>query len=133
MAVLVKAKDLRKMENLEPPVNIGMGIDKTTCPGTPFTMGHPIVPPGGRNQRHYHIHTAAGMYIMKGHLRMFIGPEWKMQVFDAEAGDFLYVPKGEIHGLQNLSNTEPAEMVAMNSSSAHLEESGLVFVEPPWK
>ena len=73
------------------------------------------------------------MYVIKGHLRMFAGPDWKMQTYDVGPGDFFYGPRGEIHGLQNLSTTESAEMIAMGNSAGRLEDSGIVFVEPPWE
>jgi len=131
MAIIIKPKNLDPDMVYEPPLSIGFAIDKKTAEGTPFTMGHTIIPPGGRNQRHYHINTAAGMYIMKGKLRFFIGPD--KQEAEAEAGDFLYSPRGEIHGLLNLSDTESAELIFTYPSAPSKDDAGTVYLEPVWK
>ena len=96
-------------------------------------MARVVIPPGGRNQRHYHVETDAGMHILKGRLKMFLGPDHEMREVVAEEGDFVFAPRGEIHGLMNLSNTEPAELVATYNSVGTLEEAQTVFLEPLWK
>jgi quercetin dioxygenase-like cupin family protein len=74
-------------------------------------MARVIAPPGARNQRHYHIYCDAGMHIIKGRLRIFIGPDHDMEETIAEAGDFIFVPAGIIRGFMNLSDTEDVELV----------------------
>lgn len=133
MATVVKRKDLKADLEYEPPLNIGFGLNTETCGDTVLTMGHTIIPPGGRNQRHYHKNTAAGMYIMKGRLRIFVGPDIDLQEVDVEPGDFVYAPRGEIHGLMNLSDTEPAELIFTYSDARNKKEAGTVYVEKPWK
>lgn len=98
-----------------------------------MTMAHVVVPPGGRNQRHYHVQTDAGMHILKGRLKMFLGPDHEMEEAIAEVGDFVFVPRGEIHGLVNLSNTESAELVATYNSVGTTQEAQTIFIEPAWK
>lgn len=131
MATIIKTKDVETDTVYEPPLSIGFCIDKKTVENTPMTMGHTVIPPGGRNQRHYHVNTAAGMYIMKGRLRFFIGPD--KQEVEAEAGDFLYSPRGEIHGLQNLSDTESAELIFTYPSAPSKDDAGTIYLEPPWE
>jgi quercetin dioxygenase-like cupin family protein len=43
----------------------------------------------------------------------------------------MFVPAGAIHGLVNLSDTEPVELLATKNVSLE-EEEGTVFVEPRW-
>jgi uncharacterized RmlC-like cupin family protein len=133
MATVVKRKNLKADLEYEPPLNIGFGLNTETCEDTVLTMGHTIIPPGGRNQRHYHKNTAAGMYIMKGRLRIFVGPDIDLQEIDVEPGDFVYAPRGEIHGLLNLSDTEPAELIFTYSSARNKKEAGTIYIEKPWK
>jgi uncharacterized RmlC-like cupin family protein len=52
------------------------------------------------------------MYILKGCLRFFFGPDHLQQEAIVEPGDFVFIPQGEIYGLENLSDTESAELVA---------------------
>ena len=131
MAKLIRTKNLRENTTFEPPLVVGFGIESTTV-GQPskMTMQHTDIPPGGRNQRHYHVKCDAGMYVVKGRLLMFFGPDHNQQEVVAEAGDFVFVPQGEIHGLKNLSDTEPAEIVACYGGVGTKEESGTIYMEP---
>jgi uncharacterized RmlC-like cupin family protein len=118
----------------EPPLSIGKGIESATV-GVPIkmSMARVVIPPGGRNQRHYHINTDTGFHLLKGRLKWILGPDHEMEEVIVEAGDFVYVPRGEIHGLINLSNTEPAEAVATANSAGSTEEGGTMYIEPVWK
>jgi uncharacterized RmlC-like cupin family protein len=133
MATVVKKKNLTADLEYEPPLNIGFGINTETIADTVLTMGHTIIPPGGRNQRHYHRNTAAGMYIMKGRLRIFVGPDIDMKEMDVEAGDFVFSQRAEIHGLQNLSDTESAELIFTYPNARNKQEAGTVYIEKPWQ
>ena len=133
-ARVIRSKNVEVNKKFEPPIIPERGILSTTV-GYPIkmTMAHAIIPPGGRNQRHYHGKTDAGQYVLKGRLKMFLGPDGDMQEVIVEEGDFIFVPQGEIHGLMNLSQTEPAELIATYDQVGTLEESGTIFVEPVWK
>jgi len=131
MAKIIKTKNVDPDKIYEPPLTIGFGIDSTTVEDPQMTMGHTIIPPGARNQRHYHVNNDAGMYIIKGRLRFFIGPD--KQEVEAEAGDFVYTPKGEIHGLLNLSDTESVELIFTYPGVPNKDKTGTVYMEPVWE
>src|SRR4030042_3746060 len=133
-ARLIRPKDVKIDLESEPPLNVGLGIRSETV-WTPIgmTMARVVIPPGARNQRHFHVKTDAGMHLLKGRLKMFFGPNHDMTEAVAEAGDFVFVPRGEIHGLMNLSNSESAEIVATYNSVGTLEEAQTVYLEPVWK
>ena len=133
-ARIIRPKDVKIKLEYEPPLAPGEGISSEVV-GMPIkmTMAHVVIPPGGRNQRPYHVQTDAGMHILKGRLKMFLGPDPEMEEAIAEAGDFVFVPRGEIHGLINLSNTESAELVATYNSVGTTEEAQTMFIEPAWK
>ena len=133
MATVVKKENLQADLEYEPPLNVGFGINTETVQDTVLTMGHTIIPPGGRNQRHYHRNTAAGMYIMKGKLRIFVGPDIDMKEVDVEVGDFVFAPRGEIHGLQNLSDTESAELIFTYANARNKQEAGTIYIEKAWQ
>ena len=65
--------------------------------------------------------------------RMFFGPDDKMGEVEVGPGDFIFIPKGEIHGSMNVSDTEPSEMVACYIGVNSPDETGIVFVDPPKK
>jgi uncharacterized RmlC-like cupin family protein len=131
MAKIIKLKDFDR-EIYEPPLRARRGVRSETV-GAPIkiTMQHATVPPGGRNQRHYHVKCEVAMFILKGRLRMFFGPDQDEGI--AEAGDFVYISQGEIHGLMNLSDTEPAEVLSSYSGVGSFDEAKTIFVEPPHK
>ena len=109
------------------------GIDKYSVPYTTLLSGHAYIPPGRkRSRRHYHVNFDAGIYVVKGRLREFFGPDNDQIVVDMEAGDFVFIPKGEIHGSMNLSDTESAEIVWFKPGITCREEEfeGRVWVEP---
>jgi uncharacterized RmlC-like cupin family protein len=129
MGKVVKRKDLEKDSVYEPGLTVSDGINNKNVEGARLLMGYSFVPPGGRNQRHYHTNTDAAGYVLKGHVRMILGPDDDMHEVDAETGDFFYYPRGEIHGLINLSQTEPVELIATYNGVGCKEDAGTIFVE----
>jgi quercetin dioxygenase-like cupin family protein len=93
-------------------------------------MGFTVVPPGVRNPAHYHAKAEAGMYILSGRLKVYIGED--REVTEVESGTFLFVPKGEIHGLENPSQTEPAMLVFAYGNVPNHMATEPTFVEEPW-
>lgn len=132
MATLVKKEERDEDLNYEPPLVIGFGINDKTCDNPKLTMGHTIVPPSGRNQAHFHANAAAGLYLAKGQLRLFLGPTDDRTEFLMNVGEFLYLEPGDIHGLVNTSDTEEAEIIFTYSGVASKDIAGTVFVEERW-
>jgi uncharacterized RmlC-like cupin family protein len=130
---IISAKDAQVNRGFEPPIVSHRGINSQTVESPMLAVSHVFIPPGGRNQRHYHINNDAAGYILKGRLKMFYGPDHEMKEYIGEAGDFFYYPRGVIHGLMNLSDTETAEIIACHGGVSQVDETGTVFVEPPWK
>jgi uncharacterized RmlC-like cupin family protein len=111
------------------------GIDKYSVPYTTMLSGHAYIPPGHKDRRHYHVTFDAGIYVVKGNLRQIFGPDHDQIVVDVEEGDFVFIPKGEIHSTVNLSETETAEIVWFKPGITSREEefAGRVWVDPPPK
>jgi uncharacterized RmlC-like cupin family protein len=126
---VVKRKVLEKDSTYEPGLTVSDGINNKIVEGARLLMGYSFVPPGGKNQRHYHVNTDAGMYVLKGRVRFILGPDDDRRAMDAETGDFIYTPQGEIHGLINLSDTEPVELIATYNKAGCKEDAGTIFVE----
>ena len=130
MAKVIRLEDFDK-EMYEPPLRAKRGITSRTV-GMPIkmTMSRVTVPPGAKNQCHYHIQCDYAVHILKGRLKMFFGPLYQQQEALVEEGDFVFIPKGEIHGLMNLSNTEAAELVATFCGAGSFDKAQTIFVEP---
>ena len=129
---IVYEKDLKRVSSIEPPLTNLRGINSKTVESPMVLVNRTFIPPGAGNQRHYHIKNDAAGYILKGRLKMVFGPDHEMEEYIGEAGDFFYYPRGVIHGLINLSETETAEIITCHGGMASVEEveEGTVFVEP---
>ncbi len=133
MIRVIRPPETNQDKQYQPPLTVGWGIDQTTVPGVKNTMAKSIVPPGGRNQRHFHIWTDALWYILKGSLKIFFGPDHELKEAVVEAGDFVYIPHGEIHGFMNMSKTETAELIAVYGGVGKKEDAQTVYIEKPWE
>lgn len=133
MATIIRAKDLKTDSKYEPPFGIAFGINNKTVEDPKMVIGYTVEPPGAHEQRHYHANCDAVNYGIKGCRRLFIGPDHEMQEFIVGPGDFVFVPKGEIHGAMNLSESDTAELVFCYTGVSSKEEARTIFVEPPWK
>jgi len=113
----------------EPPLAIAWGVDEATTGTKTITMGRTIIPPGSRNQRHYHTNCDAAFFVRKGAIKVFIGEEKKEYV--VPENHIVFSPAGAIHGLLNMSNTETAELIFTYGNCPSKDMAGTVFIEEP--
>ncbi len=130
MATLIK-KNTQRIRQAKSTLTSRIGIDKHTVKNPELAMAHVTIAPGGGSARDYHIDCAQCIYIIKGRLRWFIGPH--SEEIDMEAGDFLYIPRGEIHGNKNLSDTETVEEITCHVGVSSFEDEPTVPVEHLWE
>ena len=77
--------------------------------------------PGDKTRIHHHGDCETSIYILSGSAGYTFGPTGLEQAFDAEAGDFVYIPAGEIHVEANASATEPLVVVlTRNCPDSHV-------------
>jgi uncharacterized RmlC-like cupin family protein len=67
--------------------------------------------PGGRTRIHHHGECETSIYIVSGQARYTWGPTGLEEAMEAAAGDFIYIPAGEIHVEENASTNEPLVVV----------------------
>jgi uncharacterized RmlC-like cupin family protein len=67
--------------------------------------------PGARTRIHHHGECETSIFILAGQARYTWGPTGLEEAMDAEAGDFVYIPAGEIHVEENASDAEPLVVV----------------------
>jgi uncharacterized RmlC-like cupin family protein len=130
MATIIQQDQISSDLDYEKGLDIRIGINDATCGSRELTMGYTIIPPGVRNPAHYHPNAEAGIYILSGQLNVYVGEKREMTV--VRAGTFIHVPKGEIHGIENVSRTEPAALIFAYGNVPNKEASGTTFVEEPW-
>jgi uncharacterized RmlC-like cupin family protein len=67
--------------------------------------------PGARTRIHHHGECETSIWIASGRARYTFGPTGTEETMEAEAGDFVYIPAGEIHVEANASTTESLVVV----------------------
>ena len=78
--------------------------------------------PGEKTRIHHHGECETSIYILSGRARYTYGPTGLEHTFDGEAGDFVFIPAGEIHVEENASTTEPLLVVlTRNCPDSHVE------------
>lgn len=126
---IIDSAVIDKDAQYEPPLIIAFGVDEKSVGSKTITMGRTIIPPKGRNQRHYHVCDAT-FYVIKGRLRLYMGKD--STEHKARAGQFVYIPAGVIHGVENLSDSDTAELVFTYGNCPSKDAARTIFVEKPW-
>jgi len=129
-ARIINTDSVNKDRNYEPPLVIAWGVDEATTGTKTITMGRTVIPPGGRNQRHYHANCDAAFFVRKGAIRIFLGEEKKEYI--VPENHIVFSPAGGIHGLENMSKTDTAELIFTYGNCPSRDAAGTVFVEEPW-
>lgn len=78
-------------------------------------MGFSVLPPGYRTGVHHHGDSETAVYVLRGGGRWWVG-ERLDEAHEAHPGDFVFIPPNVIHWEENLSETEPCEMVVARST-----------------
>jgi uncharacterized RmlC-like cupin family protein len=77
--------------------------------------------PGARTRIHHHGGCETSIYIVSGRARYTWGPTGLDHSMSADAGDFVYIPAGEIHVEENASSDEPLVVVlTRNCPDSHV-------------
>ena len=86
------------------------GVSQQTTGAQTIWSGYVKTPPGVASGVHHHGDCESAIYIISGRARFTWGDRLQ---FSAEVGpgDFLFVPPNEIHMEENLSDTEPVELL----------------------
>ena len=94
------------------------GIAPDVCDSRGLWVGYVSSPPG-ISGAHHHGDAESGIYVLSGCVRMHFGDTLDRSV-EAEAGDFIYVPPRTVHVEENLSETDPAELIVARNSGEYL-------------
>jgi uncharacterized RmlC-like cupin family protein len=78
--------------------------------------------PGRKTRIHHHGECETSIYILSGEARYTWGPSGLEHALSAGAGDFIFIPAGEIHVEENASVTDPLVVVlSRNCPESHVE------------
>ncbi len=130
MASVIRPGDYHSDELYEPPLTIGFGIDSATVANPPAAMGKTVIPPGAKNQSHRHEASDACIHIISGRLRFLFGDPTGERIEEiAQSGDFVHIPRGEAHGVENVSDTEEVHLVFCYPGVPDKDSAVTVMVE----
>jgi uncharacterized RmlC-like cupin family protein len=125
---VISAASIHPDNDFEQGLSIIFGVNDETCGAQKITTGRTSIAPGGRNDPHYHPHSEAVMYIIRGQIKMTSGTGDNKIEYIAKPGDFIYIPRMEVHGIVNCSESESAEWIFMYGGVPNKEAAGIVFV-----
>jgi uncharacterized RmlC-like cupin family protein len=78
--------------------------------------------PGRKTRIHHHGECETSIYILSGEARYTWGPSGLEHAMSAGAGDFIFIPAGEVHVEENASVTDPLVVVlTRNCPESHVE------------
>ena len=86
-------------------------------------IGRTVLQPGSRHELHRHPNAEEWEYVVAGAAVKRIGD----RLVRLEAGDVVFVPKGEYHSLENASAPEPVVTIWGYSGAATLEQAGYLL------
>lgn len=77
--------------------------------------------PGSKTRIHHHGPCETSIYVLSGQARFTFGPTGLEDTFTATAGDFVYIPAGEIHVEANASDVDELVVVlTRNCPDSHV-------------
>jgi quercetin dioxygenase-like cupin family protein len=72
-----------------------------------FFQFEAIVPTGGGPPPHIHSREDESFYVVSGVLEILVGDS----TYQAQAGDYVFIPRGTVHRFKNLGSTESVQLV----------------------
>lgn len=127
MAKVLSVKDLPVELRYEPGFELKFGITDETTGIETATLVKTHFPAGSRSKPHYHTDGDLMWYCISGKAVWVIGKDQKDEHV-TEAGDFMYIPRNEIHSTYVPSQTEPVEGVGGYGGCSNPFKSGKIFV-----
>ncbi len=95
------------------------GVSQETAGATTLWSGYVKGEPGMASGAHHHGDCETAIYVLSGRARFHFGPRLE-QVVEVEVGDFLFVPPNEVHVEENLSATEPVELIVSRGCTGNV-------------
>jgi uncharacterized RmlC-like cupin family protein len=95
------------------------GVAPETTGATGIWSGYVTTPPGLKSSVHHHGDCETAIYVIKGRALFRFGEKLEQEI-EVGPGDFLFVPPYEIHQEENLSPTEPCDLIVSRGCSGIL-------------
>ena len=128
---IVNSLDVDEDKAYEPLYSIRWGVNKETTGTSTITMGRTIIPPRGRNGLHFHQNCDTTIYVVKGPINIYYKEGDEITRKEVKQGHFVYFPQGCIHGQENPSQSDSAELIFTYGGMPNKEAAGTTFVDDP--
>jgi uncharacterized RmlC-like cupin family protein len=121
MATRIRPADRHTTIGQHPGMERSIAISAPTVGARRLYSSIVSTAPGDRTRVHHHGDCETSIYILSGAANYTFGPTGVEEAFDAAAGDFIYIPAGEIHVEANASDAEPLVVVlTRNCPDSHV-------------
>ncbi|MEA2653308.1 MAG: hypothetical protein QOI37_535 [Chloroflexota bacterium] len=121
MAVRVTPADRQTTIGQHPGMERSIAISKPTVGSERLYSSIVSTAPGDRTRLHHHGDCETSIYILSGAAHYTWGPTGVESEMEASAGDFVYIPAGEIHVEANASRVDPLVVVlTRNCPDSHV-------------
>ncbi|MEA2632457.1 MAG: hypothetical protein QOE66_2676 [Chloroflexota bacterium] len=111
MAVRISPADRHTTTGQHPGMERSIAISKSTVGSERLYSSIVSTAPGDRTRIHHHGDCETSIFVLAGAARYTWGPTGVEDELAATAGDFIYIPAGEIHVEANASEREPLVVV----------------------
>ena len=121
MATRISPGDRHTTAGQHPGMERSIAISARTVGSAQLYSSIVSTAPGDRTRVHHHGACETSIYIVSGAASYTYGPTGVEHAFEAVAGDFVYIPAGEIHVEANASDREPLVVVlTRNCPDSHV-------------
>jgi uncharacterized RmlC-like cupin family protein len=83
------------------------GITEKTVGAEHLFLAYQWVPPAAKSKIHWHENCETAAYVLSGRIRIHIGTKYGEEVTEGEAGDFIFIPPGAVHAVENPDAQQP--------------------------
>ncbi|MBI4560740.1 MAG: cupin domain-containing protein [Candidatus Rokubacteria bacterium] len=128
---VINSLDVDEDRAYEPPYAIRWGVNRESTGTETITMGRTIIPPLGQNALHYHKNCDTTIYVVRGPIKIYWKEASGIKSREVKIGHFVYFPRGCVHGQENPSPSEPAELIFTYGAVPSKEAAGTTFVDDP--
>jgi uncharacterized RmlC-like cupin family protein len=125
MATRVTPAELRTSTGQNADMERAIAVSRSTVGSERLYSSIVTTAPRGKTRIHHHGECETSIYIVSGIARYTWGPTGIEHEMDAAAGDFVYIPAGEIHVEENASANQPLVVVL----SRNCPDSHVVYVD----
>ena len=121
MATRIRPSDRHTTVGQHPGMERSIAISRPTVGSDRLYSSIVSTAPGDKTRIHHHSDCETSIYILSGRARYTWGPTGLEHEMTADAGDFMYIPAGEVHVEENGSTTEPLVVVlTRNCPDSHV-------------